>query len=509
MIRLKHGNVSKRVGAVFCALALLLHLAFFPLRVRATVAAGALTAVGFAVTVTAFLNLSGIYPFNPDTGEGLTFPEWTDDALQKLIDLYNVAHATAPITAQTVKSYALGATIAVANEGWNRLRAFVDWIKAEYAPADNAQGVQLGEVVSGAYSVLPVYSGGMSVQNIVSNGVRAYNCYATSSQQFLTSCYMLSTVSNTMAFSAPQSGGVYYVYSVFPLTLEQYNDSSFRVYISTHAYSPATTSYSNNPGIKTSILHNGQRYYYAYYTVGGYYMSRDLAIANNSSPYISDGVFPWYDTPRDGILACLGLSDVSLSLSGITADTTTVSVPAEPVADSDFTGMQVGGLGQGVTADALEDVIESGVQNREQPTVRQVEVEIQAGTEVDGETGEVTENPVVIDQADVIPSVAALTAPQAFLDALTTTMTTKFPFCLPFDIMRILSAFVKEPRAPVISLTFHDGFSDADYTVSVDLSPWGDVAAVVRQLESMLLLVGFWLNFDKFNVLNIILGQLG
>lgn len=75
--------------------------------------------------------------------------------------------------------------------------------------------------------------------------------------------------------------------------------------------------------------------------------------------------------------------------------------------------------------------------------------------------------------------------------------------------MRLLSAFVKAPQAPVISLPFHDPFTDADYTISVDLSPWDDVAAIVRQMESILLFCGFWLNFDKFNVLNIILGSLG
>lgn len=485
-------SVSKRVGAVLCALALLLHLAFFPLRARATVAAGALTAVGFAVTVTAFLNLAGIYPFNPDTGEGLTFPEWTDDALQKLVDLYNVAHATAPITAQTVKSYALGATIAVANEGWNRLRAFVDWIKAEYAPADNVAGVELGAISSGALLSIPFVTSETSYAGAWQNGVDVYRISSWT--------YPIRVVAQ------PHSGSTAVpIFACMVLGESNGTAAYYMLLLSKVAarYRVATRSNSNSySGSNGDLFYNGNVDGYPYYGV-----QLGISSVADYETNIASNNLPFFDSTLDALRALYG--NDKPSLSGITADTATITTPAAPAADSDFTGMQVGGLGQGVTADALEDVIESGVQNREQPTVRQVEVEIQAGTAVDGETGEVTENPVVIDQADVIPSVAALTAPQAFLDALTTTMTTKFPFCLPFDIMRILSAFVKEPRAPVISLTFHDGFSDADYTISVDLAPWDDVAAVVRQLESILLLLGFWMNFDKFNVLNIILGQLG
>lgn len=480
-------SVSKRVGAFLCALALVLHLAFVPLRARATVAAGALTAVGLAVTVSAFLNLAGIYPFNPDTGAGVTFPEWSQDALQVLINQYNAIHASSPITDSTVRSFALGSTIAVANAGWNRLRDFVSWIRETYAPADNVQGVQIG-VVSDGGLVLPTLTGD-SYADVVSSGLFFGNGAASYADW------------NNVYAGVSSGSGKAVVYAVL-------SSGYYTIYVYSHESIGGLNAYTSSRGnttspwaqsVKGNIRIDGE--WYSFYGASGYLLCVEASSA------VSENFPVIFNSREDAMKAFLGIQ--GNSFSGVTADTATVTTPAAPAADSEFTGMQVGGLGQGATADALEDVIESGVQNREQPTVRQVEVEVQAGTEVDSETGEVTENPVVIDQADVIPSVAALTAPQAFLDALTTTMTTKFPFCLPFDIMRILSAFVKEPRAPVISLTFYDGFSDADYTVSVDLSPWDDVAAVVRQLESVLLLVGFWLNFDKFNVLNIILGQLG
>lgn len=74
---------------------------------------------------------------------------------------------------------------------------------------------------------------------------------------------------------------------------------------------------------------------------------------------------------------------------------------------------------------------------------------------------------------------------------------TKFPFCLPFDVVRILQAFVVPPEAPVISLTFHDPFTDKDYSVTVDLSPWDEIAAVCRFMWSILLFVAFSLNVAK------------
>ena len=92
--------------------------------------------------------------------------------------------------------------------------------------------------------------------------------------------------------------------------------------------------------------------------------------------------------------------------------------------------------------------------------------------------------------------------PGSVIDTIVGALQTKFPFCLPFDIMKIAQAFVVPPSAPVISLTFHDPFSDSDFTISVDLSPWDEVAAVVRMFWTLLLLVGFSLNIPHIFLFN-------
>lgn len=470
-------SVSKRVGAVLCVLALLLHLAFFPLRVRATVAAGALTAVGLAVTVSAFLNLAGIYPFNPDTGMGVTFPEWSQDALQALINQYNAIHASSPITDSTVKSFALGSTIAVANAGWNRLRGFVDWIKAEYALADNAEGVELGTVSSGFLSVPFFATTSHTSAELWEKGILLFE---GSPEKYIAS---VSGVNGCWLHSLDTG---HYSFAFF-------SDVSFLAYYG--RYNSTVYSVGNSYGHYRNIA----------YLITSWNSPVPSLLNGDISVYDFSGSFSvnYHLAVREAIDDFLG----GASFSGITADTTTVTTPAAPAADSEFTGMQIVGLGQGATVDALEDVVESGVQNREQPTVRQVEVEIQVGTEVDSETGEVTENPVVVTPESVIPAVSEFFVPQEFVDTMLTTIRTKFPFCIPFHVLEIVSAFVVAPSAPVISLTFHDNFSDSDYTISVDLSPWDEVAAVVRQFETMLLLVGFLLNFSKFDPLQYFFGN--
>lgn len=456
-------SASRRVGALLCALVLIFHLALFPVRARATLAAGALTAVGFAVTVTAFLNLAGIYPFNPDTGEGLTFPEWTGDALQKLIDLYNVAHATAPLTAQTVKSYALGATIAVANQGWNRLRDFVDWIKTEYAPADNTQGVQFGETVYDSFAI-PVFSSLPSFSDLQSRGLSMRN---------------LSNKMMYVGVSSSASGAV----------VAQYQQSI--CFAGPYSFSASPTVYYwavEGSSVNTSS---------SWVVPNGYHFALVDFVSGATPVNFTPKTFSSRGALCDYFEAYFAEGVPAPSLSGVIADTSTVFTPAAPVANSEFTGMQVAGLGQGATADALEGIIESGVQNREQPVVRQVEIEVQAGTEVDSETGEVTENPVVVTPESVIPTTAELIAPDSFVGMAVEALQTKFPFCLPFDAVRILQAFIVPPEAPVISLTFHEPFTDEDYSVTVDLSPWNEVAAVCRFMWSVLLFVAFSLNVAK------------
>lgn len=467
-------GLVRRLACGLLASLLVVHSALFPVRARATLAAGALTAVGFAVTVTAFLNLAGIYPFNPDTGEGLTFPEWTDDALQRLINLYNVSHVSAPLTRQTVKSYALGATIAVANEGWNRLRDFVDWIKSKYAPADNVEGVQLG-VVSGAGLAVPFvsapYYGFTETQGydyIVANGMyvcqsRFDNNYPVYSAFFLA----FDNFSNASVFYVRNSSGV----RVMVLSLSDFSSKVRGSYLygATKSVVSASSSLSH-------ITIDG-----AVYDVYGY---------ANYVYSVIDGSVPGgqivYDSNLQALRAFLGLGGSHGTFSGIIADTATVATPAAPTADSEFTGMQVAGLGQGATVDALEDVVESGVQNREQPTVRQVEVEVQAGTEVDSETGEVVENPVVVTP-DSVPLVAS--------DFSIPGLHTVFPFSIPWDIYNIYSALNATPVRPSFDASLYIPVVDVTIPFKIEIpdeisESVDNFAALVRSLLLVLMCIG-------------------
>lgn len=72
-------------------------------------------------------------------------------------------------------------------------------------------------------------------------------------------------------------------------------------------------------------------------------------------------------------------------------------------------------------------------------------------------------------------------------------LTRFFPFCLPFDIARIIGAFVAEPEAPAFSYTIENPFSsnpEDDITLTIDLSAFDAVASVLRTLESIVFVVG-------------------
>lgn len=471
MIHSKHGNIAKRVGSLLCALALILHFAFMPLRARAF--AGVLPAVGAGVVVTAALMASGIYPY----AEAEDFAEYVTDNLQELWNQYlnwrSENQMSPPETGgdiAKITAFLSAGTLLIADKVWRTLVDFVSWIIDEFQVTDNQNSLQLGASLPYA-ALVPA-----EVLTIRTSGV---------------TLSIVPTYSTTLHYYAflCQNGTILKLYTFCigtSVTCSYYWSDK----------SPATMG---NLSSYLSSAANGKRVYRQEYNIP------------SNSRYIYALDFVPYQGSLDATFdyVITNLSDFLLGDSGITADTTTVSaLPALP-ADTPWGGLAVEGIGTAATVGAVEQVIQDGVTEREKPEVKVVDVEIQSGTDVDTETGEVTENPVVVTPESVIPAVSELTAPQAFLDTLQTTMTTKFPFCLPFDIMRLLSAFVKEPQAPLISLSFRDPFSDTEYTVSVDLSPWDDVAAIVRQLESMILLVGFWLNFDKFNMLNIILGQLG
>lgn len=63
-----------------------------------------------------------------------------------------------------------------------------------------------------------------------------------------------------------------------------------------------------------------------------------------------------------------------------------------------------------------------------------------------------------------------------------------FPFCIPFDLYNLLSAFSAEPEAPCIEWTFE--YFGESTTIELDLSAWDSVAAVMRTLLICLFIAG-------------------
>lgn len=475
MIRSKLGK-SKRLAALLCALLLTLETVAFPLTQAKAAATAALAAVGFGVTTAAFLSACGIYPYwaSADASETFNWGDWETEDLAALLQEYNAANVASPIASQQISAFLQGATLLVGPVAWEKLRAFAEWIKTKYAVEDNQTGVELGDAQY-SYLTLPY-----STQSTVS-GVKASGLEITRSG-YSTPRFVVSNRSDNPVCVFKNSEYIYFV----PL-LNQPVGTSY------------TFGYQAYGNVVSSMVANGN-----YFVDDRVYNARSIGLSlSDTNPDI-----PFYSTFAEGMRAILGSAPL---LSGITADTTTVIIPDALPEGTEYGGLRVAGLPAATTAESVIDAVQDSVGERLKTPVEVVDVEIAPGTEVDSETGAITQNPVVIEAPveETIPALSALTPSQGFLSAMTEALQTKFPFCLPFDFMRVLQAFVKSPDAPVITMTFNDRIGGGTYTVTVDLEPWDDIAAIVRRLESMILFLGFWLNFDRFNVLNIILGQIG
>lgn len=82
------------------------------------------------------------------------------------------------------------------------------------------------------------------------------------------------------------------------------------------------------------------------------------------------------------------------------------------------------------------------------------------------------------------------------LDFYTLDLTSFFPFCIPFDLYKMLAAFVAEPEAPVF--TFATGFLGNYYEIDIDLSPWDSVAKTLRTIQLCICIVGLAYATRKF-----------
>lgn len=420
---------ARRGGAFLCAVLLLFHLALFPLRARAA-GVGALAAVAGVTVLGAYLMASGVYPYITEAGQGLS--EWTADNLQPLIDKYNAYLSSVGKSYQivlngatpTIKGYLIQGVVMIANDVWGKLREFVVWLQSEYALTDNQTGAQLGTLISDLL-LAPV------VQPLKVSTVAAHGLYVGTRDNGKAT-YLAADASGVYVGNVLHgASGLSSVYGV--VVLYKVGDSaSTRWLIGTPGWNPE----SFLPLEYYSLTFNSTQYKYCFPTT--------------KVAQIPDTI-PVFDTMYDFCTA-LGTGG-DITLSGITADTTTVA-PLEALPDDvPWGGLAVEGTGAAASPAAVEGVIGGAITDRAKPVVRPVEVEIQQGTEVDTETGEIAENPVVITPDDV-PLVASEYA-------LPTAITTVFPFSLPWDFVRVLQALNAEPQPILFDVSFpHHGLTD-------------------------------------------------
>ncbi len=65
-----------------------------------------------------------------------------------------------------------------------------------------------------------------------------------------------------------------------------------------------------------------------------------------------------------------------------------------------------------------------------------------------------------------------------------------FPFCIPFDVYNMVTMFVAEPEAPNAEWTFTLPWSSQEYSVGWDLAAFDGVARICRDMQLVLFAVG-------------------
>ena len=446
--------LRRRLSAGLCAVVLMAALVAYPLRARAMVSA-TLAAVGGATVIAATLAACGIYPY-ASAGEG-SFGEWGARALTDLLQKYNEAHVESAIRMEQVRAYVVGRTLAVGREVWEKLRDFAQWLRDTYALTDNQTEVGLGEYVGG-YPSLPVVASSLDSSGFqrefqtkamqlvkAGSGSQQWGLFGAASSSDVKFCFYDPWGNgeySTIAFSTVKDT-VIYIYRGSSLT-----------YWDSNSFTHSTLS--------NEIFVDGTYYYYG---SAGYWTKSNLFV--NGIQCLGTG--------HDYSAFARSIYGMPKTFEGVTADTATVSVPAALPAedDSEFVGLSVyPGTVSGVTdtpatsmtPQAVEEIIQQGVMSRERPVVRPVEIEVEAGTTVDTETGE-----VATESAESIV-ISPTTIPLQASDYAIPSLSSVFPFSIPWDIMRIWQALDAEPRFPL-----------QDFSLTLDV-PWlfGDAPPIVR-----------------------------
>lgn len=99
-----------------------------------------------------------------------------------------------------------------------------------------------------------------------------------------------------------------------------------------------------------------------------------------------------------------------------------------------------------------------------------------------------TQPPVIPDQPTIDPKPSiAPEMQEAVLSGTSPNLTTKFPFCLPFDLVNSFKVLEEEAKAPSFEWNMKIDRFDIDETIEIDMEPFTPVAEILR----ILLLLGF------------------
>lgn len=469
--------MCRRVGAALAALLLLVNLAL-PLA-GASANSSNLPSVGWAETVSSFLMSCGIYPF--ETDENGNYTEWSASSLVPLWNQFkeDVTGVSNDIT--DLIGYLVNGVLAIASGRWSVLREFASWIVNKFNVTDNQTGVELGSSLGSGVSV-PVF--GSLVNQVFWSSLDKFLLagtfnYRGNSQNLY--CILNGTTAGAVLYGyvPAYSSGVYY---------RQYYILSRSSWDGTFTILYPISNSSNTPS-SSPILHS-------YNGVSVYYTKLDYTYYPQTLDDWSFSAVPEFSSFDDMIASFLGFA--TSSFSGVTADTTTVSIPAELPADTQYGGLTIAGAGAAVTVEALTEIVQEAVIEGLKPIVGVVGVNLSPDIEINPDTGEITQGEITITPAD-IDLVAS--------DYQIRQLHTVFPFSIPWDVYNVFSALNAEPVRPYweVSLTLPGilGQPDTQVPFTIGISdesslagPVDDFAALIRNFLLVLMCVatlfGVW-----------------
>ena len=476
----------RRFAAFFCAFLLLLNLAFFPLRARA--AASTLAVVTGSCVLGAFLMSCGVYPYLVGSGES-----WSESLARQLVDLYNIAverDMQIQLTASYLAGRLVNGVVAVSAYGWERLRSFAQWVKDTYLPDGTVlQTVVINEAIKGL-KVPAISKSVWDTNNWRSKDdwVRSYGIQAFNGGEFF-GISPYSSADTVAAFRLCNSNSSFSWRNVKEVVL-------------------ISTSYFEWHGTSSSA-DNYPHYYDFLYGDGTKRLYYDVVLANVSNPwtdtalllplrsydaYYSD-IWEFVKQSIRDVIAENGLSapGLGVKLSG------NYAVPESLPETASWGGLAIEGVGAITTAPVVEQIIDGAISDGTTPIVQNPVIDLE-GVSIDVGTGVISPDIVVVSPESI---------PLAISDYAIPSLSSVFPFSIPWDIVRIWQALDAEPRFPLqdFSLTLPASpFWAEPPNISFSLEAFPpevaegveNLAAVVRAFLLVAACVGFLLFISRF-----------